>query len=167
MLYYDTEETKPNNEAQEKNLGKRKVVINTVSKLYVKLLNIYATQYDNFSEDYKKEINVLNRPELFILVKRISTKATTRRWLRSKIRARRNYSWKKRIKSPKKKNNMTGWKILTASKLSTTLPILLVQIKAGNNSYKSKIEIRKIFNLLYQHNKTTKKVCNNVIKSLK
>ena len=63
MLYYDTEETKPNNEAQEKDLGKRKVVINTVSKLYVKLLNIYATQYDNFSEDYKKEINVLNRPE--------------------------------------------------------------------------------------------------------
>ena len=51
MLYYDTEETKPNNEAQEKDLGKRKVVINTVSKLYVKLLNIYATQYDNFSED--------------------------------------------------------------------------------------------------------------------
>ena len=51
IFYCDTEETKPNNEAQEKDLEKRKIVINTVSKLYVKLLNIYTTQYDNFSED--------------------------------------------------------------------------------------------------------------------
>ena len=39
------------NEDQEKALGKRKVVINTVSKLYDKLLNICTTQYDNLSED--------------------------------------------------------------------------------------------------------------------
>ena len=51
IFYGHTEETKPNNEAQEKDLEKRKIVIDTVSKLYVKLLNIYTTQYDDFSED--------------------------------------------------------------------------------------------------------------------
>ena len=51
IFYGHAEETKPNNEAQEKDLEKRKIVIDTVSKLYVKLLNIYTTQYDDFSED--------------------------------------------------------------------------------------------------------------------
>ena len=50
-----------------------------------------------------------------------------------------------------------GLKILTPNKLLTRLPILLAQIKAGNNSYKLKNEIRQILYLLYQHNKITKK----------
>ena len=49
-------------------------------------------------------------------------------------------------------------KILTPNKLLTRLPMLLAQIKTGNNSYKLKYEIRKILYLLYQHNKITKKV---------
>ena len=48
-------------------------------------------------------------------------------------------------------------KILTPNKLLTRLPILLAQIKAGNNSYKLKNEIRQILYLLYQDNKITKK----------
>ena len=40
---------------------------NTAFKLYEKLLNIYTTQYDNPSEDSKKRINVLNRPEMLTL----------------------------------------------------------------------------------------------------
>ena len=59
-----------------------------------------------------------------------------------------------------------GFTILTPNKLLTRLPILLAQIKAGNNSYKLKIEITQILYLLYQHNKITKKVYNNLIKSL-
>ena len=42
-------------------------MINTVSKLYNKLLNIYKTQYNKFSEDLKKRVNVLNKPEKLIL----------------------------------------------------------------------------------------------------
>ena len=49
-----------------------------------------------------------------------------------------------------------GLKILTPDKLLTRLPILLVQIKAGNNSYKLKNEIRKILYLLYLNNKIPK-----------
>ena len=58
-----------------------------------------------------------------------------------------------------------GLKNLTSDKLLTRLPILLAQIKAGNNSYKLKNEITQILCLLNQHNKTTKKVYNNLINS--
>ena len=59
-----------------------------------------------------------------------------------------------------------GLKILTPNILLTRLAILLAQIKAENNSYNLKNEIRQILYLLYQHNKITKKVCNSLIKSL-
>ena len=58
-----------------------------------------------------------------------------------------------------------GLKNLTSDKLLTRLPILLAQIKAGNNSYKLKNEITQILCLLNQHNKITKKVYNNLINS--
>ena len=45
---------------------------------------------------------------------------------------------KKQVKEGK------GLKILTPKKLLTRPPILLAQIKAGNNSYKLKHEIRQI-----------------------
>ena len=57
-------------------------------------------------------------------------------------------------------------KILTPNKLLTRLLAFLAQIKAGNNSYKLKNPIRQILYLLYQHNKITKNVYNNLIKSL-
>ena len=38
-------------------------MINTFSRLYDKLLNIYTTQFYNLLVDQKKRINVLNRPE--------------------------------------------------------------------------------------------------------
>ena len=58
-----------------------------------------------------------------------------------------------------------GLKILTPNKLLTRLPILLAQIKGGNNSCNLKNEIRQTLYLLYQHNKIIKKVYNNLIKS--
>ena len=48
-----------------------------------------------------------------------------------------------------------GLKNLTPNKLLTILPILLAQIKAGNNSYKLKNEIKQIQYLLYQRDKIT------------
>ena len=56
-------------------------------------------------------------------------------------------------------------KFLTPNKLLTRLSILLEQIKAGDNSYKLKNEIRQILYLLYQHNKISKNFYNNSIKS--
>ena len=45
----------------------KKVVIDTASKSCDNLLNIYATRYDKFSENLKKRINVLNKPDMLIL----------------------------------------------------------------------------------------------------
>ena len=55
-----------------------------------------------------------------------------------------------------------GLKILTPKKLLIRLPTLLAQIKAENNSYKLKNEVRQILYLLYQHNKITIKLYNNL-----
>ena len=56
-----------------------------------------------------------------------------------------------------------GLQNLTPNKLLARLPIILAQVKAGNNSNKSKNEVTQI---LCQHNKITKKFENNLIKSL-
>ena len=46
------------------------------------------------------------------------------------------------------------------------LRIALVQVKAGNNSENLLNEIRKVIYSLYQSKEITKKVYNNLIKSL-
>ena len=60
----------------------------------------------------------------------------------------------------------TGLKILTPNKSLARLAILLVQTKARNDSNKLKSEITHILYLFYLHNKISKKVYNNLIKSL-
>ena len=47
-----------------------------------------------------------------------------------------------------------------------SLPIALAQVKAGNNSENLLNEIRKIVYSLYQSKQFTKKVYNNIIKSI-
>ena len=64
----------------------------------------------------------------------------------------------------KKVKEGKGLQISTPNKLLTRLPVLSLKTKAVNNSYKLKSEIRKTLYLLYQHNKISKKVCNNLIK---
>ena len=71
-----------------------------------------------------------------------------------------------KLNSPKRKKTGTGLKILTPNKLLTRLSLLLAQAKAGSNSYKLKNEIKQILYLLYHHNKITKNIYNNLIKSL-
>ena len=60
----------------------------------------------------------------------------------------------------------TGLKILTPNQLLQRLPIALAQVKAGNNSENLLNEIRQIVYSLYQSKETTKKVYNNIIKSI-
>ena len=60
----------------------------------------------------------------------------------------------------------TGLKILTPKQMLERSPIALAQIKAGNNSGSLLHEIRQIFSSLYQLKQITKKVYNNIIKSI-
>ena len=46
------------------------------------------------------------------------------------------------------------------------LPIALAQVKAGNNPDNLLNEIKQIVNSLYQSKEITKKVYNNIIKSI-
>ena len=59
-----------------------------------------------------------------------------------------------------------GVKTLTSKQMFQRLPIDLAQVKAGNNSEIFLNEIRKIIYSLYQEKEITKKVYNNLIKSL-
>ena len=60
----------------------------------------------------------------------------------------------------------TRLKILTPKQMFQRLPIALAQIKAGNNSESLLNEIRQIVYSLYQSKQITKKVYNNIIKSI-
>ena len=61
----------------------------------------------------------------------------------------------------------SNFKILTPKQMLQRLPIALAQIKAGNNSESVLNEIRQIVYDLYQVKGITKKVYNNIIKSIK
>ena len=65
------------------------------------------------------------------------------------------------------KQEGTGLKILTPKKMLQRLPIALAQIKSGNNSKDLLNEMRQIVYSLYQSIEITKKVYNNIIKSIK
>ena len=71
-------------------------------------------------------------------------------------------------KSKAKQNETKGTrrKILTPKQMLQTLPIALAQVKAGKNSENLLNEIRQIIYSLYQSKEITKKVYNNLIKSL-
>ena len=60
-----------------------------------------------------------------------------------------------------------GLEILTPKQMLQRLPISLAQIKAGNNSQSLLNEIRQIVYPLYQSKEITKKVYNNILKSIK
>ena len=60
----------------------------------------------------------------------------------------------------------TVLKKLTPQQMLQGLPIALAQVKAANNSENLLNEIRQIVYSLYQSKKITKKVCNNIIKSM-
>ena len=60
----------------------------------------------------------------------------------------------------------SGLKILTPQQIFTRLPILLAQIKAGNNSREHKNEIRQLLYSLYRSKKISKTVYKNLIATI-
>ena len=72
------------------------------------------------------------------------------------------------VKNKAKQNETkgTGLKILTPKQMLQRLPIALAQVKAGNNSKNLLNEVRQIIYSLHQSKEITKKVYNNLMKSL-
>ena len=71
---------------------------------------------------------------------------------------------RKAIKEPAKGK---GLKILTPKQMLQTLPIVMTQVKAGNTFKKLLNEIRQFIYSLYQSKEITKRVCNNIMNSIK
>ena len=70
------------------------------------------------------------------------------------------------MSEPKTKaTKRTGLKILTPKQMLQRLQIALARVKAGNDSERLN-EIREIVYSLYQSKQITKKVYNNIIKSI-
>ena len=69
-------------------------------------------------------------------------------------------------KSKQNKTRGTGLKVLTPKQMLQRLPIALAQLKASNNSKSLLNEIRQIVYSLHQSKQITKKVYNNIIKSI-
>ena len=62
--------------------------------------------------------------------------------------------------------NRSKLKILSPKQMLQRLPIALAQVKTGNNSESLLNETRQIVYSLYQSKKITKKIYNNIIKSI-
>ena len=56
-----------------------------------------------------------------------------------------------------------GLKILTPDQMLSRLPIILAQLKAGNNSQKLKNEIRQLLYSLYRSKKLTKQLYKSLV----
>ena len=70
------------------------------------------------------------------------------------------------LEAKRKAIEETGLKILTPKQMLQRLPITLAHVKPGNNSENLLNEIRQIVHCLYQSKEITKKVYNNIIKSM-
>ena len=64
------------------------------------------------------------------------------------------------------KTEGTGRKMLTPKQMIQRLPIALAQAKAGNNSESLLNEMRQIVYYLHRSKQISKKVYNNIIKSI-
>ena len=69
-------------------------------------------------------------------------------------------------KTKAKATKGTGLKILTPKQILRRLQIALAQVESGNNSESLLNKIRQIVYSLYHSKQITKKVYNNIIKSI-
>ena len=74
--------------------------------------------------------------------------------------------WGNKRKAFKKNIPGSGLKILTPQQMLARLPILLAQIKAGNNSQELKNEIRQLLYSLYRSKQISKTVYKNLIATI-
>ena len=167
LFYYWLNEFKKCNPQTVRTKTKKKVVYNNALSLYNKLLSIYFNIKNGKKEEVDKKYNPSS---LFI---------KGYKFIDSQKEDEEKRIWKyddsdefigipdmPPLEGDEEVKEAKWLNILTPNKLLTRLPILLAQIKSRKIFIQIKKEIRKILHLLYQHNKITKKLDNNFIKSL-
>ena len=130
-------------------------------------------QVEKQQKDFKKELNEIksgnpkykSSSQLYI-IENVKNLYNSRQKIidllndNSRIRSESIY------KSKQNETKGKGLKILTPKQMLQRLPIALAQVKASNNSESLLNEIRQIVYSLYQSKQITKKVYNNLIKSI-
>ena len=145
----------------------KKTVYDNASELYNEYLEIYFNQYMTLSDAKKRTFGKKYDPEnLFLEEHDYSLRSENKEESTDKEESIDFSDMPPQGGDEEEVREGKGIQILTPNKLLTRLKMLLAQIKAGNNSYKLKNEIRQILHLLYQYNGITKKVYNNLIKSI-
>ena len=134
----------------------------------IRVGKISIQEAKNIQEEYKKYLNLIRRGNRTLAQNKTLNNMSTLFNARDRaVKFMEDYSSMileaKRLAKQKGK----GLKILTPNQMLKRLPIVLTQIIAGNNSESFLNEIRQIVNLLYRSKKVTKKVYNNIIKSIK
>ena len=168
----------------EKTKIKKKIVYNNAINLYNTLLTIFFNQNNHIryrgKEDIDKKFdpsNLLIADYRFNVLKKKGkekSKSQPEETIAERVKLRRQEADDEYLSDmppvegdQEEVKEGKGLKFLTPNKLLTRLLIFLAQIKAGNNSCKLKSEIiRQMLYFLYQHNKITKNVYNNLLKSL-
>ena len=113
---------------------------------FLQIYNVFITDFDKFSKVIKKKQSVARGPKQKRLL---------------------DYGNELKIVIEKSFNpSGSGLKILTPQQMLARLPILLAQIKAGNNSLELKNEIRQLLYSLYRSKQISKTVCKNLIATI-
>ena len=146
---------------------KNKFDTENITKSLKKLRNKFIN-FDEFNEEYNKFIDNVVKFECYKSKKKDGSVSTNQNKMRRYARDLKAIVDLYNIKSGSDTNKKgQALKILNNKQMLNRLPILLVQIEAGNNSTKSKNELRQILYLLYRSKVLTKTVYNNLIKSIR
>ena len=117
-------------------------------ELYNELLGTYFDEYEDFSDEKRSNVDPKYDPPNGTL-----EVYDYGEWYKENLSEEEKLdNLQPREVDEEEVKQERGIKILTPDKLLTRLLVLLAQIKAGNNSYKLKNEIKQIVYLLYQHN---------------
>ena len=130
-------------------------------------------QVQKQQKDLKKELNEITSGNLkhqcsgqVYIIKNVKNLYKTRQKIINLLNDNLRIRSESIYKSKQNETKGTGLKILTPKQMFQRLPVALAKVKAGNNSESLLNEIRKIVFSLYQSRQITKKVYNNIIKSI-
>ena len=149
---------------------KKRTVYSNAKKLYSKLLCIYCDGHNDITDEEKEKMGEKCNPKNLLIKGQRFIESKKEEEIKSQLEKTCRKSKIKRKKTDKylfdtslpstdddsdefidmlplesdeeEVKEGKGLKVLTSNKLLTRLPMLLAQVKAGNNSYKSKNERR-------------------------
>ena len=147
---------------ENKNKFDTEQITKSLDRLHNKLIN-----FSEFNEEYNKFMDNVIKFEYYKAEKEPGSVSPNQKKMRRYAKSLKDvvdlYNLKSGSDTSKKGE---GLKILTNKQMFNRLPILLVQIQAGNNSIKLKNETRQILYSLYRSKALTKTVYNKFIKSI-